>query len=272
MKKIKLLLFSNLYRNIPDNYIKDFPDEKIAVNIFKDEWASELPLKNIKSGVHPLFNDDRINWFIKEVGGVKKKNILELGPLEGGHSYMLEKNGAGEITGIEANSRAYLRCLIVKELFNLRNVRFRCGDFLKYLEAPGPVYDMVIACGVLYHLIDPHRLFELLAKRCKGPVFLWTHYWSENYKDKKWHKLFSSVRKVRIDDDVEIELHHHEYSTSFFSKKFLGGNAPYSEWLTRESLFNCIDHFGFNVKSIEFDNPDQLNGPAIAMILIPKKK
>ncbi len=36
-------------------------------------------------------------------------NILELGPLEGAHTYQLR------ILAIEANAEAFLKCLVVKE-------------------------------------------------------------------------------------------------------------------------------------------------------------
>lgn len=37
--------------------------------------------------------DYRIEWFERIVGGFSGKRVLELGPLEEGHSYMLEKGG-----------------------------------------------------------------------------------------------------------------------------------------------------------------------------------
>ena len=45
--------------------------------------------------------------------------ILELGPLEGAHTYRLEQLGAERILAIEANVEAYLKCLIVKEILGL---------------------------------------------------------------------------------------------------------------------------------------------------------
>ena len=60
--------------------------------------------------------------------------ILELGPLEGAHTYQLEKLGAAEIVAIEANKEAFLKCLIIKELAQLERARFLLGDFVTYLE------------------------------------------------------------------------------------------------------------------------------------------
>ena len=58
--------------------------------------------------------DERNKWLANEIGGLSGKSVLELGPLEGGHTYMLEQLGATDITSVEANARAFLKCLIIE--------------------------------------------------------------------------------------------------------------------------------------------------------------
>lgn len=84
--------------------------------------------------------------------------VLELGPLEAGHTYMLEKMGARSIVAVEANSRAYLKCLIVKELFELKRAKFLLGDFVAYLKNNTRHFDLCLASGVLYHMQNPAEL------------------------------------------------------------------------------------------------------------------
>ena len=60
--------------------------------------------------------------------------MLELGPPECGHTFMLDRLGATEVTAIASNQKAFLRCLIVKELLGIPNARFWCGDFMAYLH------------------------------------------------------------------------------------------------------------------------------------------
>ena len=56
------------------------------------------------------------------------------------HSYMLQKAGAHSVTAIESNSRAFLKCLCVKEICNLKNVKFMLGDCVEYLQSEyGPL-------------------------------------------------------------------------------------------------------------------------------------
>ena len=78
-----------------NSYVTGFPTPQQAVDIFRGEWS------------------------LAEIGGAKGKNVLELGPLEGGHTYMFHQAGAESIIAIEANTRAYLKCLIAKEIFGL---------------------------------------------------------------------------------------------------------------------------------------------------------
>ena len=49
--------------DILDSYITSAPSKQNALDIFKGEWASELPNKfgNLEAGQIRLFNDIRIN-------------------------------------------------------------------------------------------------------------------------------------------------------------------------------------------------------------------
>jgi hypothetical protein len=67
-----------------------------------------------------LFDDNRIKWFEQQCAGFAGKRILELGPLEGGHTCMLSRAGAASITSIESNTAAFLKCLIVQNTLTFK--------------------------------------------------------------------------------------------------------------------------------------------------------
>ncbi len=99
-----------------DIYASEAPSPQLAVDIFAGEWSSRFPPgSDIDGGQAELFEDRRISWMIDQLEGVEGLRILELGPLEGGHTYMLDRAGA-DVVAIEANQRAYLKCLITKEV------------------------------------------------------------------------------------------------------------------------------------------------------------
>jgi hypothetical protein len=96
-------------------YATTEPITQLTVDIFKGEWFSRLP-GEIESGRGDFCNDQRIVW-ANEVFNLSGKSVLELGPLEGAHTYMIHDMGTQEIVSAEGNSRAYLKCLVVTELF-----------------------------------------------------------------------------------------------------------------------------------------------------------
>lgn len=160
-----------------DYYIKSAPSSQNALDIFKGEWTSMFPANaSLVAGTIPLFEDNRIAWAIEQLKGVQSKHIVELGPLEAGHTYMLEKHGAASITAIEANSRAYLKCLIVKEVMELQKAHFLSGDCVEYLRTSQRKFYVCLASGILYHMANPVELISLIAK-ASDQVFIWTHYY-----------------------------------------------------------------------------------------------
>ncbi len=92
---------------VHDHYEDGPPSTFSAMSIFKDQWVSAIPNANV--GTIPLFQDARVAWAIEQAGGVSGKKILELGPREGGHSYIRHKAGAGSILALEANRLCYMK-------------------------------------------------------------------------------------------------------------------------------------------------------------------
>src|SRR5438270_13840949 len=78
-----------------DAYVGAAPSAQTALDIFDGEWASCLPppLGQARAGRIGLFDDRRIHWLVDQLGGVAGRRVLELGPLEAGHTYMLDRAG-----------------------------------------------------------------------------------------------------------------------------------------------------------------------------------
>lgn len=242
---------------VSSHYVMTPPSAQNAVDIFSGEWSSQLPVDGLVSGQVPLFSDKRLIWFIEEIGGVEGKSALELGPLEGGHSYLLERQGVGSVTAVEANRRAYMKCLITKEVLGLKKVRFLLGDFMAYLEQTDAVFDVCIASGVLYHMTEPVVLLERIARRAKA-VFLWTHYWDVSRKP--------GQRVVRATHaGFDHELYEHAYGPALDWQGFCGGSQSYARWLSREGILSALAHFGYDDVRTAFEQPDHPNGPAFAV-------
>lgn len=223
------------------------------------------PYAGLDAGATALFEDPRIAWAVSELGGLRGRTVLELGPLEGAHSYMLERAGAASIVSIEANPEAYLKCLIVKETVGLERTHFLCGDFVEYLRNSPPYFDAAIASGVLYHMVEPARLIELLSK-VTGRLYLWTHYYDANLvrADPQLASMFTGERESEY-AGFRHSLFRYEYWGSFASHRFCGGSRPHAHWLARKDVIRCLEHFGFTGIQTNFEAPDHPDGPAFAI-------
>ena len=254
--------------DILDSYVLGVPVNQNILDVFKGEWSSKLPAKlglNTEPGTAQLFEDGRVTWAEEIFGRFAKWNILELGPLEGGHSYMFQNRGADNIISIEANTRAFLKCLCIKEILKLDRVDFRLGDFMSFLRNDGGKYDMVFASGVLYHMEEPIELLKLISK-VSDRTMIWTHYYDEKMMATRPDLLnkFSGV------NSFEYEGISYDYSTQSYQEAlnwsgFCGGPKPVSKWLTRNSILKALKNFGYNDIKINFDSFDHQNGPSFAI-------
>ncbi|MGE5655407.1 MAG: class I SAM-dependent methyltransferase [Actinomycetota bacterium] len=253
---------------ILDYYVKSAPSNQNALDIFKGEWTSSLPgsFSSLQVGQLPLFEDPRIAWAVEQLGGVQGKNVLELGPLEAGHTYMLEQFGASSVTAIESNTRAYLKCLIIKEVLGLKRSQFLCGDCVEYLRLAPRKFDICIASGVLYHMVDPAELISLIAQVSNG-IYLWTHYYdSEMFRlNPSLIQKFSGVKPADI-GGFQHTLYRQEYKTALNYSGFCGGSNPFSHWMSRADILSCLRYFGFSDIKINFEDPNNPNGYCFALV------
>jgi SAM-dependent methyltransferase len=251
-----------------DNYVTTAPDPQNALDIFKGQWTSRLPgpWSHLTSGSMPIFQDPRVSWAIENLGGVKGKTVLELGPLEGGHSYMLENAGAESVLAIEGNASAFLRCLVVKEILALKKVRFLCGDFRKYLEQEQRPFDVIFASGVLYHMTDPVQLLADISRRT-SQLFLWTHYFEASLvaQNPPARQRLGLAQHLRH-NDFHYELHSYSYDSALEWNGFCGGSSSTAAWLTRDSILRALKYFGYGEITVGFDQSDHPNGPAFAVV------
>ena len=86
---------------VENPFVAGLPSPQNAIDVFAGEWASRFPAKGpaVQAGTVPLFEDPRLGWAenaLRELSGqgFADQTVLELGPLEGGHTYALAQLGA----------------------------------------------------------------------------------------------------------------------------------------------------------------------------------
>jgi hypothetical protein len=253
--------------NILDQYITTRPSAQNAIDLFQGEWSSMLPLETeLKAGQATLFKDQRIIWGEEQIGGFKGKKVIELGPLEAGHTYMLEKAGAESILAVEANKRAYLKCLIIKEVLNLKRSQFVLGDFVEYLRNCSEHYDFCLASGVLYHMLNPVELIELISK-VSNAVLFWTHFYDHTVVKanpnlaKKFPQMINSEY-----GGFKHTLYKYSYLDALNWSGFCGGNSPHSFWMPKEEILACLRYYGFRDLRVGFETLEHPNGPSFCVL------
>lgn len=235
------------------------PSQANAFDIFAGRWASDLSQIDPSwgGGGAMLAGDNRPVLAAQYLGTESRLDgmtVLELGPLEGMHTHRLEQLGAARIVAIESNVEAYLKCLIVKEALRMTHATFMLGDFNLYLQNAPERFDMVFACGVLYHMEDPLTLIRGIAGST-DKCFIWTHYFDE------------SRTKGRTAVPVTVD----GISTTYFQASYLdraqpgfwGGNKPSASWMTREAILSAFRHYGMNEIEIIQEDRTAPHGPTI---------
>ncbi|HRF08167.1 MAG TPA: class I SAM-dependent methyltransferase [Xanthobacteraceae bacterium] len=240
-------------------YSQDYPSPDNAFKLFEGEWTSKVP--GFPAGQIDLFSDSRIDWLVQQCGGLSGKSVLELGPLEGGHTHMLSKAGAGRILSIEANRQAFLRCLVVQAALKF-DAEFLLGDFRSYLKDTEERFDFLLASGVLYHMTNPEEMLVDMA-RVAPRLGIWTHYFDKAVLERSpqlWEKFDHKLTLKRV-GNREIRKYGQRYLKALDWKGFCGAGAMGSHWLERDDITGILEDLGFSI-TIAFDDPAHLNGPS----------
>jgi len=249
-----------------DHYVTGAPDPRYLVDIFAGEWSSRLPppFDALPAGPLPVFEDPRVAWAIAALGGVEGRQVLEVGPLEGAHTWMLERAGAARVIAVEANARALLRCLIVKELVGLPRTTFLLGDALAYLDASPPPFDAALAVGVLYHMTRPGAFLRALAAAAPR-IFVWTAYYDPLHPP---NGSAGTVTEVSPSDDGGFPhtLYRVDYAREGGGRVFCGGTSAHANWMTRDDILGCVRHAGLTDIEIAFDEPQNAYGASFGFV------
>jgi hypothetical protein len=248
-----------------DPYVSSAPSLQNAVDTVAGWNTSFPPHLELKAGALATYNDPRILWAIQNFGPLEGRRVLELGPLEGGHTSMLEAAGA-QVDAIEANQRAFLRCLITKEILGLTRSKFWLGDFMKALQTSEQSYDFIVACGVLYHLTNPLDLVELVAKRT-GAVYFWTHVVTEESMPRSDPRRFviAPIVETHQFHGLSVRAYRRTYANAQDNVTFCGGLNDEHRWLHRDDLLEALKAVGFTDIRTAHDEPAHPYGPALSI-------
>jgi hypothetical protein len=233
------------------------PADQNVVDLFKGAWKSTLP-GNLVSGTFPMFDDARPAWTATQIpGGLALKTVLEFGPFEGYQTYLLLREGAKGVTSVEANSVNFLKCLCLKEIYDLK-AKFLFGDIVKFVRGCTSRFDVAWASGMLYHLQDPIYFIKRISEIAKY-VFVWTHYFDreiigalQNGQEKHF---IPSHDKVERHYDRDIELSARSYLLPDYKEEipmyWEGGSEQITYWLTKNDIIWLFQQSGMRLIAVQ---------------------
>lgn len=209
-------------------------------------WVTKFAIDGKEYGGHfNAMQDTRIDQFFESFP--KPRRVLELGSLEGGHSFSLASRPPVErVLGIEGRDFNVEKAKFVQGLLKITNVEFVTGNLETIDLASHGEFDAVFCSGLLYHLPRPWELIERISQVSPN-LFMWTHYTKE--------------------EDVNTEAG----GWQGFTYKELGladplsGMSPDSFWPTLDGLQNMLKKYGFKKIQLIEDDPDHPQGPAITL-------
>lgn len=233
------------------------PDDEIRAAIRAETWTSHnIPITASEStlGSGPeLIGENRrtvvMKSLVRRFFGARPVSVLDLGALEGGVSFEMAREGWNAI-GVEGRQENFRKAQLIASYYGLPNLRFVRKD-VKELTAEGDgTFDVILCCGLLYHLDQPVAHLRQLASllRDDGLLFLDTHVAPDEQAARY------GTHEKSLGPPVTFTDGGHEYEGRWWQEPSAGDlkermwsaiSNERSLWLTRRSLIRALYHSGF---------------------------
>lgn len=175
------------------------------------------------------------------------KRIMELGSLEGAHTFLIGAHpGVEYVLGIEGRSANLKKARFVQRQLGVRNVEFLQADLEHFRPSSVGPFDVVFCVGLLYHLPRPWELLGDLRQTASG-LLLATHY----APDEKATQERSGYRGMAYNE--------------FGLRDPLSGMSAESFWPTRDGLLDMVRDAGYSQCEICHDDQTHPHGPLLTL-------
>ena len=97
-------------------------------------------------------------------------------------------------------------------------------------------------------------------------MFLRTHFYDEKIIQSRRNlaRKFAGSSEASC-NGFDHRLYKYVYGDARKWGGFCGGTAPYSYWISRKDILDCLRFFGFEDLRIGFDEPDHPTGPSFCV-------
>jgi methyltransferase family protein len=204
-------------------------------------WVTKFNLAGADyGGWFDALNDVRIGWFVEYFKNAR--TVLELGSLEGGHTFALSRHPQVErVLALEARADNIARARFVQSLLGITKAEFVKSNLEETRIAKYGGFDAILCSGLLYHLPKPWHLLEQFPEVSPN-LFLSTHY----VADDQANVTVNGLRGVRWDEGKVLGP--------------LSGLSRKSFWPTLGSLIKLLTNNGYKSVHIFENNLHHPNG------------
>lgn len=189
--------------------------------------------------------DPRVEQFFRFAPAAE--TILELGSLEGAHTFMLaEGHGVKRVLALEGRERNLRKAGLIQDLLHVRNAEFAQANLEESDLSAFGKFDAIFCSGLLYHLPEPWKLIERLPSIAPS-LFIWTHY----APDAEAEVISNGLRgRIYVEGG---------------SEDLLSGLSPTSTWLTLGSLITSLTTSGYGSVHVIHNDLTHAKGPAVTL-------
>jgi SAM-dependent methyltransferase len=207
-------------------------------------YQFEIAGKTYGGGISAV-GDVRVERFFRYAPNAT--TILELGALEGAHSFIFAKRpGMKRVVALEGREKNLRKARFIQDLLEIRNVEFAQANLEHAALKQFGKFDAIFCCGLLYHLPAPWELLSQLPA-IAPLVFIWTQYAAED----EARDIGNGLRgKTQIEGGAD---------------EALSGLSATATWLTLSSLRDLLRATGYESVDVIHDDPGHPNGPAVTI-------
>ena len=201
--------------------------------------SSDVRMLAIKNNVRQLMQSD--------LSGLR---CLDLGCLEGGISFEMAREGM-DVIGVEGQDSNYRKCKAIEQYFGLPNLHFLHADVKELSKQSLGTFDVILCCGILYHLDNPFSFIKKLHEMCAdfGMMFLDTHFAPDRASLEAcgFREGLSDIETFEYDARVYNGRWFHEFDEGSLKEADVWAAVSNyrSFWPTHESLIKALYHNGF---------------------------
>lgn len=196
-------------------------------------------------GAISAIGDARVDQFFRFAP--KAGTILELGALEGAHTFILaQRPGVNRVLALEGREFNLRKSRFVQQLLHVANAEFAQANLENSDLAAFGKFDAVFCSGLIYHLPEPWKLISQLPALAPN-LFIWTHYQADTDAE-------------IVSDGLRGKIHPEGGAADPLS-----GMSATATWLTLESLIAALTRSGYASVHVIANDVSHPNGPAVTI-------